>query len=166
MGRLWLRRLRRWLRRWLRLHRWRRLQRLVYYTCRDKRGRGQPEPAFVSSRGSGAALAWGNTWRAVPRPCYVRPQTLNRCRHACSAKGARGLACPAVSSCHVAQTAHEVCCGAQLRESIDAPADGRQGDAPQRPLPIGVGWRADNALFRKLDTLLSATLGQPLQPTL
>ena len=41
-----------------------------------------------------------------------------------------------------------------------------RGSKKMRLSAIGVGWRADNALFRELDMLLSATLGQLVQPTL
>jgi hypothetical protein len=52
----------------------------------DKRGRRQPEPAFVRSRGLGQRMVSGNAWhslgqrmasRRMPRPCYVRPQALS-----------------------------------------------------------------------------------------
>ena len=52
----------------------------------DKRGRRQPEPAFVRSRGLGQRMVSGNAWhslgqrmagRGMPRPCYVRLQALS-----------------------------------------------------------------------------------------
>ena len=52
----------------------------------EKRGRRQPEPAFVRSRGLGQRMVSGNAWhslgqrmagRGMPRPCYVRLQALS-----------------------------------------------------------------------------------------